>query len=107
MVLQVTPSALSVLRRVLEREPAARGFRLWVEAGGCAGLSYRLSAVASGAPDDIHVQIENLSFWVPTAHIPFLEGLTLDHPEGLADRGFVFQNPQARSTCGCGTSFAV
>lgn len=107
MLLQVTPSALLALRRVLDREPSARGFRLWVEAGGCAGLSYRLSAVPKGEPQDVHVQIDNISFWIPPAHVPLLEGLVLDHPEGLADRGFVFQNPQARTTCGCGTSFAV
>ncbi len=107
MAIHLTPGAVKAFRRLLSTSPEAKGFRLQVEAGGCAGLSYHLEAVNEAPADDILFEIAEIRFWVPPTHLPLLEGLEIDHPEGLADRGFVFHNPQARQTCGCGTSFAV
>jgi len=108
MAIHLTPGAVKAFRRVLDREPEGQGFRLIIEAGGCAGLSYRLQVVKEApSPEDILFEIEGIRLWVPSAHLPLIDGLEIDHPEGLSDRGFVFRNPQARQTCGCGTSFAV
>jgi iron-sulfur cluster assembly accessory protein len=108
MAIHLTSGAVKAFRRLLDKEPQGQGFRLIIEAGGCAGLSYRLQLV-KGAPsaEDILFEIEGIRLWVPSAHLPLIDGLEIDHPEGLSDRGFVFRNPQARQTCGCGTSFAV
>jgi iron-sulfur cluster assembly protein len=98
---------MAAFHRVLTQTPHSQGIRLTVEAGGCAGLSYHLEAVSEGQAGDELFEVAGLRFWVPSAHLPFLTGLEIDHPEGLDARGFVFRNPQARQTCGCGTSFAV
>jgi len=107
MAIHLTPGAVKAFRRILSTTSGAVGFRLRVEAGGCAGLSYHLEAVSETPMDETLFEVEGLRFWVPPSHIPLIHGLEIDHPEGLADRGFVFHNPQARQTCGCGTSFAV
>ncbi len=107
MSIHLTAGAVKAFQRVLEAEPEAQGFRLLVEAGGCAGLSYRIETVKAIPPEDKLFEIAGIRLWVPSAHLPLIEGLQIDHPEGLSDRGFVFHNPQARQTCGCGTSFAV
>lgn len=107
MPIHLTPGAVKAFRRLLDREAEAQGVRLLIEAGGCAGLSYRLEIVKVPPAEDKLFEIEGIRLWVPPAHLPLIEGLEIDHPEGLADRGFVFRNPVARQTCGCGTSFAV
>lgn len=107
MKLTLTPSAAAELRRIWAADPTACGFLLAVEAGGCAGLTYKL-ALLNEAPGDYQpIEVEGIPIYISPAHQLLLEGLEIDYPTGLAARGFVFHNPQARSTCGCGTSFAV
>lgn len=107
MSIRLTLGAVKAFQQVLRTEQEAQGVRLLLEAGGCAGLSYRLEVVKTPPEGDRLFEIEGIRLWVPSAHLPLIEGLEIDHPEGLSDRGFVFRNPVARQTCGCGTSFAV
>lgn len=107
MQLRVTESALAELRRLLAAEPTAVAIRISVEAGGCAGLTYKLDLASEIGPNEEHLVLEGVSFCVPKAQVSLLEGVQLDWPTGLAARGFVFSNPQAKTTCGCGTSFSV
>ncbi len=108
MAIHLTPAAVKAFQRLLSAEAENQGgVRLLIEAGGCAGLSYRLEIVKTPPVEDKLFEIEGIRLWVPPSHLPLIEGLEIDHPEGLSDRGFVFRNPVARQTCGCGTSFAV
>lgn len=107
MKLTVTPSAAAELLRIWQTSPDKVGFYLGVEAGGCAGLSYKLALLSEPLPAMIPVEVEGIPFFVAESHAPLLDGLEIDYPTGLAARGFVFRNPQARTTCGCGTSFAI
>lgn len=107
MRLTLTPSAIAELRRIQSETPAAVGFRLAIEAGGCAGLTYKLELITEPPTDIPLLEVEGIPFFISQAHQLLLDGLEIDYPTGLAARGFVFHNPQARTTCGCGTSFAI
>lgn len=106
-MLKLTPSAANELRRIWLESKNAKGFRLAVEAGGCAGLTYKLELLHEPLSDLSQIEVEGIPFFVSKNHQFLLEGLEIDFPTGLAARGFVFRNPQARTTCGCGTSFSV
>ncbi len=107
MQLHITESASAELRRLLTADPTAVAIRISVEAGGCAGLTYKLALASEIAPNEAHLVIEGVPFCIPKAQASLLDGLQLDWPTGLAARGFIFSNPQAKTTCGCGTSFSV
>lgn len=107
MALHLTESAAQELRRLVATSPGAQGVRFWVEAGGCAGLTYKLELVSEPSAEEKRVEIEGIPFYIRESQRILWEGIEIDYPTGLAARGFVFRNPQARSTCGCGTSFAV
>lgn len=83
------------------------GLKIAVQGGGCSGLQYVLELV--DAPEDSDkVIIENgIEVYIPKRAFVFLAGTVLDFSDGLNGRGFEFQNPNAKRTCGCGDSFAV
>jgi len=107
MHIELTPSAAQELKRLLQESPTAQGIRFGVEAGGCAGLSYRLQLAESPQNGEITLEVAGIPFFVEPDKAFLWDGVEIDYPTGLSARGFVFRNPQARSTCGCGTSFAV
>lgn len=80
--------------------------RVGVKGGGCSGMSYVLGFDKSEADDDMFV-IDGINVIMKKAHGIYLMGMEVDYSDGLNARGFVFKNPNATSTCGCGTSFAV
>lgn len=108
MELRLTPSAAAELRRIWTADASSYGFVLAVEAGGCAGLTYKLALLKEAPSAEYQrFEVEGIPVYITPAHQILLDGLEIDYPTGLAARGFVFNNPQARSTCGCGTSFTV
>jgi iron-sulfur cluster assembly protein len=82
------------------------GLRLGVEGGGCSGMNYILGfdQIKEG---DTEYEIDNIKVFMNKAHGLYLVGMEVDFQNGLNSRGFVFKNPNAASTCGCGTSFSV
>lgn len=80
--------------------------RVAVEGGGCAGLSYKLG-FDEETENDLHLNLENVDVVVDKRHMLYLDGVTIDYPDGLDARGFTFSNPNASDTCGCGSSFAT
>lgn len=80
--------------------------RVGVKGGGCSGLSYVLGFDKQEDDDDLF-EIEGIPVVMKKAHGIYLMGMQVDFQDGLNARGFVFNNPNASSTCGCGTSFAV
>lgn len=91
---------------------AAEGFdttqslRLGVKGGGCSGMTYILG-FDKKAENDQEFEIEGVHCVMNKAHEIYLAGMQVDWVDGLNNRGFTFQNPNASNTCGCGTSFAV
>ena len=80
--------------------------RVAVEGGGCSGLSYKLGFDIKTDEDDIY-ESTGIEVIVDPKHIIYLNGITIDYPDGLDARGFTFENPNASEACGCGSSFAV
>lgn len=102
-----TPDALAELKRLLENEPeAVTGVRMAVKGGGCSGLSYVLDFDKKRDGDNI-VSMDGVDFYMDKKSTIYLKGIRLDYKEGLKGKGFVFENPNASSTCGCGESFSV
>ena len=84
-------------------------YGLWVavKGGCCSGLTYVLSIDKEALPDDRVVEDQGIQIFIPKKSYVFLAGTTLEYSDGLNGKGFVFDNPNAKSACGCGTSFAV
>ena len=108
-MVEVTENAAAQIHKLLEKQEMPNGgLRVGVKAGGCSGFEYVFEWEA--APKDNDVVFNGpmgARVWVDPRSLKLLDGTTLDYDTSLMSRGFVFQNPQAKSTCGCGTSFTV
>lgn len=103
-----TPGAVAELKRLMN-EPdfdASNQLRIGVKGGGCSGLSYVLGFDAKGEKDNEY-ESEGIRFIMDKSHELYLAGMVVDWENGLNNRGFTFNNPNASSTCGCGSSFGV
>ncbi|MFP6639820.1 MAG: iron-sulfur cluster assembly accessory protein [Myxococcota bacterium] len=104
-VIELTDAAQDEVRRLLAEEGQS-GLRLGIKGGGCSGLSYLLEFTEEREGDTV-VELEGLRVFLDRKSTIYLRGITLDHQAGLDGRGFVFHNPQASNTCGCGESFSL
>lgn len=96
-----------IKKLLVQQEIAADfGLRVGVEGGGCAGMNYILG-FDSKKEGDQEYDIEGIRVLMNKAHGLYLAGMHVDFQNGLNARGFTFNNPNANSTCGCGTSFSV
>ena len=109
-MITVTEKALKEIRRIQENDSSAQGtnLRVQVVGGGCSGMSYKLGfdAVAPGTSDKVF-EWDGVKLIIDAKSFLFLSGTELDFTDGLNGQGFVFKNPNAKRTCGCGSSFSV
>lgn len=103
---QFTASAIAELKRISDSVAENKQLRVGVKGGGCSGMTYVLEHDEK-QEGDINFQIDGLEVIMNAAHEMYLHGMTVEFEGGLNSRGFTFKNPNASSTCGCGTSFAV
>jgi len=103
---QVTPNALKRVAKILAGE-SARALRVSVEGGGCSGFQYRYDLVEGPEPDDLVIEGETATVVVDPVSLPFLAGAELDFVDDLMGQAFQIRNPNAQSSCGCGTSFSL
>ncbi len=103
-----TEGALKELVRLLEQPEIKEGMylRVGVKGGGCSGLSYVLG-FDNKEEDDVENVIQGIPVIMKKSHSIYLLGMQIDYANGLNARGFIFNNPNASSSCGCGSSFAV
>lgn len=106
--LTLTESAVKQLKRIREEQGISsdHALRVGVKGGGCSGFSYILG-FDEKKEDDMDFQIEDLIVVLNKGHALYLMGIQIDWVDGLSNRGFTFNNPNAKSTCGCGTSFSA
>jgi iron-sulfur cluster assembly protein len=104
----ITEKAQAEIRLIFEREKydGEEGLRLGVIGGGCSGLSYEME-FSRRRSDDSVIECEGFTVLLDPKSTIYLKGITLDFQDGLQGRGFVFGNPNATNTCGCGESFSV
>ena len=103
----VTPKAVQKIREAFAREGVSGGLRLGVLGGGCSGLSYQFKFAPEPRPRDHVFEFDGVKVFVDPKSMLFLDGMTLDWQDSLMQSGFVFQNPHATKSCGCGTSFSA
>jgi iron-sulfur cluster assembly protein len=104
----LTEYAAKEIRRIMQTENLDESLRLRVavEGGGCSGLSYKLG-FDHQTEEDLVCESQGLEIIIDPRHALYLDRCEIDYPQGLDARGFVFNNPNASESCGCGTSFAV
>lgn len=106
-IIKFTPSAVTQIKRLIDNEPnnLHKYLRLGAKNGGCAGFSY-IFEFDDKRDSDLIEQIDTFSIIVDKSQVDLIQNLQVDYESGLNNRGFVFKNPNATSTCGCGTSFS-
>ena len=104
----VTPSALDQVRKIMAREGKVdQSLRLYVQGGGCSGLTYGMSFDKTETGDEVAFQQDGFKVVVDRASAPLLDGLKVDYLLGLEASGFKIINPNAKETCSCGKSFSA
>ncbi|HSL20411.1 MAG TPA: iron-sulfur cluster assembly accessory protein [Vicinamibacterales bacterium] len=108
-MLQISENAAEIIARMLDKNGlAGGGLRVGVKAGGCSGFSYVFGWEAAPKETDLVFEGPNgAKVFVDPRSMRVLEGTVLDYDTSLLSKGFIFQNPNAKSTCGCGTSFSI
>lgn len=104
----LTDGAVKELNSIREKEgiPEQYALRIGVKGGGCSGFSYILG-FDEVKENDTQYEINGMSVIIDQGHALYLLGIEIDFENGLNNRGFSFNNPNASETCGCGTSFAT
>ena len=105
--IEVTPKAVATIRATFAKQGMKGGLRLGVLGGGCSGLSYQFKFDAKERPKDTVLEFDDVRIFVDPKSLVYLKGMTLDYKETLMESGFVFNNPNAKKSCGCGTSFTA
>ena len=108
-MIAVTDNAAAQIQKLIDKQHQdATGLRVGVKAGGCSGFEYIFAWEAGPRETDLVFEGPNgVKVWIDPRSHRLLDGTTLDYDTSLMSRGFLFQNPHAKSTCGCGTSFSV
>ncbi len=106
--IRLTEGAVRELKRIMQEQniPEGHGLRVGVKGGGCSGFSYLLGFDKKKEKDDAF-EINGITVFMEKSHAIYLLGMEIDWVEGLNNRGFSFNNPNASDTCGCGTSFSA
>ena len=106
-MIEVTPKAVEKIRQSFAKQGVAGGLRLGVLGGGCSGLSYQFKFEPRPRATDKVFEFDGVQVYVDPKSMVFLDGMTLDYKESLMQSGFAFENPNAKKSCGCGTSFTA
>lgn len=105
-VLMTDAAVIAVLKAISEEGEPGDGLRVSVVGGGCSGYQYGLDFEKSPRMDDLTLQFNDLRVFVDPVSAGYLKGTTIDYVSGLNGTGFKFNNPNAKRTCGCGSSFS-
>jgi len=107
--IHLTDKAVEQVKRLMQQNsiPESHGLRVSVKGGGCSGLSYVLGFDDKPGDKDTILEAAGVRVFVDPKSLFYLSGTVLDFSDGLNGKGFVFNNPQAKKTCGCGSSFGV
>lgn len=108
-MIQVSEKAVSQIKhlKTVENRGQEDFLRIFVKKGGCSGFSYKMDFDQNLKENDKNFEINGIKVVVDKESLLYLIGMTLDFEGGLNGQGFVFSNPNATKTCGCGSSFAV
>lgn len=104
--IDLTPAAVDAVKNAISQEgEEGDGLRVSVVGGGCSGYQYGLDFEKAPRMDDITISYEGVQIFIDPVSAGFLKGTVIDFVAGLQGTGFKFNNPNAKRTCGCGSSF--
>ena len=107
-MVQLTETAIVKVKEILDtQEPKPTGLRISVVGGGCSGFSYSMAFENAPGMLDKTYSFDGLNVFVDQASMLYLDGAEVDYVETLEGSGFKFNNPNVKSTCGCGSSFSA
>lgn len=105
--ISLTETAARRIAAIMAKEADKTALRISVEGGGCAGFSYKFELVCGENDDDTRVSRDGATVLIDAMSLPFLLGAEIDFIDDLMGQSFKINNPNATSSCGCGTSFSV
>src|SRR5438045_6121558 len=104
----LTSKAVAKVREIMsQQDPVPAGLRVGVVGGGCSGFSYSMSFENQAGMMDKQYEFDGLKVFIDATSVAYLNGAIVDYIETLEGAGFKFENPNVKSTCGCGSSFSV
>ena len=107
-MIQLTPKAVEKVKEILDmQEPKPAGLRIAVVGGGCSGFNYSMAFETSPGMLDKTYSFDGLSVYIDQASMLYLDGAEVDYVETVEGSGFKFNNPNVKTTCGCGSSFSA
>jgi iron-sulfur cluster assembly accessory protein len=107
MDITLTASAASRIKEILRNDPSKIALRVAVNGGGCSGFQYDFKLDSTRHDDDIVVERDGASVFIDSVSLPFMAGSEIDFVDDLIGQAFKVKNPQAKASCGCGTSFTI
>ena len=108
MAIELTPRALAKVKEILaQQDPQPLGLRVAVVGGGCSGFSYQMNFESESNGIDKIFEFDGLKVLIDPASLMYLNGTRIDYVETLQGAGFRFENPNVKTTCGCGSSFST
>lgn len=107
-MITLTETAVKQVKTLLDQQSKqSYGLRVGIAGGGCAGLSYKFSFEEKPEEKDKVIEQDGVKVFIDPKSYLYLNGMQIDYHSDLMSSGFVFNNPNAKSACGCGTSFSV
>ena len=103
----VTESAARRVKQILSKEPGGSLLRVAVNGGGCSGFQYAFDIVQERAGDDLLIEKDGIGVVIDPVSLDFMRGARIDFVDDMMGQAFRIDNPNASSSCGCGTSFSV
>ena len=106
--ISLTTNAVTKVKEIMaQQNPVPAGLRVGVVGGGCSGFSYSMQFENGAGMMDKVFDMDGLKVYVDATSVMYLNGCIVDYVESLEGAGFKFENPNVKSTCGCGSSFSV
>ena len=106
-MITMTSTAEEKIRELMQEEKGTIGLRVFVRGGGCNGYQYGMSFESKMSDDDTVIEKGEVKVIVDSQSLQLLSGAEVDYVDSLQGSGFAIKNPQAKTTCGCGSSFSA
>ncbi|MGH7261246.1 MAG: iron-sulfur cluster insertion protein ErpA [Nitrospiraceae bacterium] len=103
----ISEMAEKKIKELIVEEKDSVGLRIYVKGGGCHGYQYGMAFESKVADDDTVIEKGGVQVIMDSQSAPMLQGAEVDYVDGLQGSGFAIKNPQAKTTCGCGSSFSA
>jgi iron-sulfur cluster insertion protein len=106
-MITITENVDTKVSEILNEEATATSLRVFVQGGGCSGMSYGFTLETEQNEDDFVIEQQGVKYLIDAMSMQYLQGATIDYKEDFEGSNFVIQNPNAQTSCGCGSSFSV